>query len=113
MAVRLLALLTGSALLPRNIFLLLVLFSVKRLSEPQGLVRPEGLVKLEKNSMKKEHQLKLKADGESIPKARFNRSSGLMRIVNLALMLQCMWKITDVSLIQRTVRSKLKTETTR
>jgi hypothetical protein len=32
---------TGRTLLPRNIFLLLVLISVTRLSEPQGLVRPE------------------------------------------------------------------------
>jgi hypothetical protein len=49
MAVRLSALRTSRALLPRNIiFLLLVLISVKRLSKPQGLVRPEGLGKLKK-----------------------------------------------------------------
>jgi hypothetical protein len=44
MAVKLWVLRTGHILLPRNIiFLFLVLISVKRLSEPQGLVRPEGL----------------------------------------------------------------------
>jgi hypothetical protein len=44
MAVKLSALRTGCSLLCRNIiFLLLVLISV---SEPQGLVRPEGLGKL-------------------------------------------------------------------
>jgi hypothetical protein len=49
MAVRLSALSTGRALLPRNIILLLlVLISVKRLSEPQGLVRLEGSDKLKK-----------------------------------------------------------------
>jgi hypothetical protein len=37
----------AAALLPRNsIFMLLVLISVKRLSKPQGLVRPEELGKL-------------------------------------------------------------------
>jgi hypothetical protein len=42
MAVRLSALRTDCALLPIHIiFLLLVLISVKRLSEPQGLVRPD------------------------------------------------------------------------
>jgi hypothetical protein len=51
MAVRLSALRTRRILLPRNIiiFLPLVLISVKRLSKPQGLVRPEGLGKF-KNS---------------------------------------------------------------
>jgi hypothetical protein len=34
---------TGPALLPRNLFLILVLISVRGLSEHQGLVRPEGL----------------------------------------------------------------------
>jgi hypothetical protein len=49
MTVRLSALRTGRALLPRNIiFLLLVLIYVKGLSKPQCLVRPEGLGKLKK-----------------------------------------------------------------
>jgi hypothetical protein len=47
MAVRLSALRTGRALLPRNIiFVLLVLTSVRGLSKPQGLVLPDGLGKL-------------------------------------------------------------------
>jgi hypothetical protein len=48
MAARLLALRTGRTLLPRNIiiFLLLELISVGGLSEPQGLVLPEGLGEL-------------------------------------------------------------------
>jgi hypothetical protein len=51
MAVRLSALRTRRTLLPRNIiiFMFLVLISVKRLSKPQGLVRPEGLGKFKKN----------------------------------------------------------------
>jgi hypothetical protein len=49
MAVRLSALRTGRALLPRNIiFLLLILIYVRRLSKPQDLVRPEGLGTLKK-----------------------------------------------------------------
>jgi hypothetical protein len=50
MMVRLSALRTGRALLPRNIiFLLLVLISVKTsMSKLQGIVRPEGLGKLKK-----------------------------------------------------------------
>jgi hypothetical protein len=45
MAVRLSAILTGRALLTRNIFLLVILIS-DSFSKPQGLVRPEGLGKL-------------------------------------------------------------------
>jgi hypothetical protein len=49
MAVSLSALSTGRTLLPRNIiFLLPVLISFKRLSEPQGLVRLERLSILKK-----------------------------------------------------------------
>jgi hypothetical protein len=50
MAVGLLALRTGRTLLPRNIiiFMFVVLISVKRLSKPQGLVRPDGLGKFKK-----------------------------------------------------------------
>jgi hypothetical protein len=47
MAVNLSALRAGRALLSRNIFLLLVLISV-RLIKPQGLVRPERFGKLKK-----------------------------------------------------------------
>jgi hypothetical protein len=46
-SVRLSALRTGRALLPRNITcLLLVLISVTRLSKPHSLVRPKGLGQL-------------------------------------------------------------------
>jgi hypothetical protein len=49
MAVRLSALRTSRAILPRNITcLLLVLISVTRLSKPQGVARPEGLGKIKK-----------------------------------------------------------------
>jgi hypothetical protein len=44
MTARLSALRNGRALHPRNIFLLLVLKSVKRLSKPQCLVRLEGTI---------------------------------------------------------------------
>jgi hypothetical protein len=51
MAIRLSALLTGSALFPRNITILhLVLISVS-LNKPQGLVQLEGVFKFKKNSM--------------------------------------------------------------
>jgi hypothetical protein len=48
MAVRLSAPRTGRTLRPKNIiiFMVPVLISVKRLSEPQSLVLPEGLGKL-------------------------------------------------------------------
>jgi hypothetical protein len=45
MAVNLTAIRTGRALLRRKIIFLLL---VQRLSEPQGLMRPEGLGKLKK-----------------------------------------------------------------
>jgi hypothetical protein len=53
MAVRLSALCTRHTLLLRNmiIFMFLVLISVKRLSKPQGLVWPEGLVNLKITSL--------------------------------------------------------------
>jgi hypothetical protein len=51
MMVRLSALRTRRTLLPRNIiiFMFLVLISVRGLSKPQGLVRPEGLGKFKKS----------------------------------------------------------------
>jgi hypothetical protein len=42
MVVRLSALRTGRALLPRNIILLCFRYFCKGLSEPHGLLRPEG-----------------------------------------------------------------------
>jgi hypothetical protein len=48
MAVRLSALHTGHAVLPRNIFSASGTHFCQRMSKPQGLVRPEGLAKLKK-----------------------------------------------------------------
>jgi hypothetical protein len=48
MAVRLSALRTGRALLPRNIISLLLILICERLSKPQGVVRLQGSGKLKK-----------------------------------------------------------------